>query len=152
MRALLLGLLLVTTYGCTSSQQEQRNRSTEQQVQALKAQNQQIQEQLESQTEATQRTDAAAEYAQDAAQDAQDAADDAQDTADDAQDGLQPGTRARMAARIKRAKFEADTRCMADAECDCRKEGGTWVQGKTTVTRGAHGEPVFTAKSECEWR
>lgn len=145
MRALLLGLLLVTTYGCTSSQQEQRNRSTEQQIQALKAQNQEIQGQLESQTEAAQRAEADAEAAQDAAQDAQ-------DTADDAQDGLQPGTGARMAARIKRAQYEAETRCLADAECRCRQQGGTWVQGKTTVTRGVHGEPVFTAKSECEYR
>ncbi|MGH8232618.1 MAG: hypothetical protein ACREPU_00245 [Rhodanobacteraceae bacterium] len=146
MRALLLGLrLLFTAYGCTSSQQEQRNHNTEQQVEALKAQNQQIQEQLESQTEATQRAEANA-------QDAQDAAQDAQDAAQDAQAGLQPGTKARMAARIKRAQFEAETRCLADAECDCRKEGGAWVRGKMTVTRGAHSEPVFTAKSECEWR
>ena len=144
----LLPLLLATLCGCTG----RNDQSTAQTVKELRNQTQELSAQLDEQRQATQQAQTAAEDAANKAQDAQDDAQDAQDDAEDAQDGLQPGTRTRVAARIERAKIDAETRCLADAECSCRKEGGTWVQGKITVVRGPHGELSASATSECKWR
>lgn len=151
MRTLIVVLPLVlaaATYGCT----DRGNQSTAQTIKALKNQTQELSTQLNEQRQATQQAQVDAEDAANEAQDAQDEADDAQDDADDAQDGLQPGTRARLVARIERSRIDADTRCLANAECNCKKEGGTWVQGKITVVHGPHGELSASGASECKWR
>lgn len=140
-----LPLLLAALYGCAG----RNDQSTAQTVKELKNQTQELSAQLDEQRQATQQAQAAAEEAANDARDAQDMAQDAQDDAEDAQDGLQPDTRARVAARIERAKIEADTRCLTDAQCECQQLGWTWVAGKVSVSRGAHGEPVYSAKSEC---
>lgn len=150
MRMLIVALpvLLASICGCSN----QSNQRTAEAVKVLQDQTQQLATQLNQQRLATQQAQAAASEAANEAQEAQDDADDAQDDADDVANGLQPGTTEYMTARIERAKIEADTRCLADAECSCKKEGGTWVQGKITVVRGPHGELSAEGTSECKWR
>jgi|SRR6185437_6995670 len=146
---IVLPLLLATLYGCTG----RNDQSTAQTVKELKNQTQELSAQLDEQQQATQQAQAAAENAANDAQDAQDQAQDAQDDAEDALEdatqGRQPMTQARADAIIRRAQAEAKMRCAADAQCECRQLGWTWVEGKLSVGRGAHGEPAFSAKSKC---